>query len=161
MSFFLVADREMFKCPIVGSEHDLAPFSISDFLLWLSAGLPAVVQMHPTVYSPCVLGSSCCLCLKCPCLYVWWILTHLLRVSASLSSSVNPFQPLPISYQTALNILNFVLWQYSSTEHLNILDYWFCFFLPDCKFLKSKGYVFSNFCLSVCFLFNSVLLFSH
>lgn len=94
---FLVAYRKMSKFLIMTSEHDLAPFSISDFLLlWFSAGLPAVVQTHPTVCRPCVLGASCCLCLKCPCLYVWWILTHLSGVvSSSISFSVNPFQPLP------------------------------------------------------------------
>lgn len=41
----------MSKLLNVSSEHDLAPFSISDFLFrpWLSAGLPIIVQMYPTV----------------------------------------------------------------------------------------------------------------
>lgn len=74
------------------------------FCFWLSLSavplmwLPAVLQMHPTIYHPCILGSSCCFCLKCPCLYAWWIFTHLSRVSSGICSSANPFQPLPIFY---------------------------------------------------------------
>lgn len=144
----LLLTEKMSKFLNMTSEHDPVPFSISDFLLWLSDGLPAVVQMHPTVSCPCVLGSDCSLCLKCPCLYVWWILTHLSRVHYSLSSLVLPFQLFPIFCQTALSIVNSVLRYYRSTKPLNILVV-FCFLLSDCKFLKSERYVVSNFS---CFL---------
>lgn len=58
----------------------------------------------------------------------------------------------------ALNILSFVHLEDNSTDHFNILYYVF-FFLPDFKFLKSKDYALSNFCLFVHFLSNSTICF--
>ena len=115
---FLLAYRKMARCLSMASEHDLALF-----LLFLSVspnggfqlGYLPLSRCPPAFSCPCVLGLSCCLCIKCPCLHVWWIL--LFQESAQAFLLLTTFQPLPVFYQRGLNILNSVFWQYWALQY--------------------------------------------
>lgn len=141
---FLLAYRKMARCLSMASEHDLALFffSISVCLSqwWLSAGLPAIVQMPP-----CFFLSLCPWLKLLPVhqmpLPACLVNTSLSRVCSSISSS--DYLPTFTSFLSkgTEHIEFSVLIIYSSIEHFNILDYWFYFLLPNSEFLKRKCYV--------------------
>lgn len=128
------------------SEYDLL------VLLCFSVGLPAVVQIF-----------GC----PDPSLCPWLKMLPMPQMPLSLSSeyllsfqeSAQAFPPLGIlfsSYQSSITSkqdwMYWILCSYSIIAlGTYILDYWFCFVLPNCKFLQSKGYVLSNFLFFVFF----------
>ena len=138
---FLLAYRKMARCLSMASEHDLALFFL--FLSVSSNGgfqlgyLP-LSRCPPAFSCPCVLGLSCCLCIKCPCLHVWWIL--LFQESAQAFVLLTTFQPLPVFYQRGLNILNSVFWQYIVVLSTSIfLIIGFIFFYQILSFLRGSA----------------------
>lgn len=116
-------------------------FSISVCLSqwWLSAGLPAIVQMPPVFPIPVSLAQAAA-CAS----------NALVCMSGEYFSFKSPRKHFSSDYlptftsflsQGTEHIVFSVLTIYSSTEYFTILDYWFCFLLPNSEFLKRKCYV--------------------
>lgn len=116
-------------------------FSISVCLSqwWLSAGLPAIVQMPPVFPIPVSLAQAAA-CAS----------NALVCMSGEYFSFKSPRKHFSSDYlptftsflsQGTEHIAFSVLTIYSSTEYFTILDYWFCFLLPNSEFLKRKCYV--------------------
>ena len=148
---FLLAYRKMPRFLSMASGHDLALF----FYFCLS--LPLVTFSWATCHcpdAPCFFPSLCPWLKLLPVhhmpLSACLVNTSLSRVYSSISSS--ECLPTFTSFLSkgTKHIEFSVLTIYSSIEHFNILDYWFCLLLPNSEFLKSKCYVsikVYNFCL--------------